>query len=226
MRAVTVRAVAMTSGEVPLPRTISTRRMMLAGLKKCMPTTSDALPDAAAMASMSRVEVFDASTAPARQIFPSEANTSRLTARLSNTASITRSTGSSASMPPLVRIRAAAAAAASASSRPFSTAALKVLRTRSIPAASASGLVSTSTTSNPAVARLIAIPDPMVPAPSTPTVLTARPAAPESSSAAMPVKFPLRGVRRRLARPPWRFPGRRRCTSCKGHIGRRRARAD
>ena len=70
MRRVTSRAVAMTSGAVALPRTISTSRMMLAGLKKCIPTTSRARPDAAAMASMSRVEVFEASTAPARQTVP------------------------------------------------------------------------------------------------------------------------------------------------------------
>lgn len=183
MRRVTSRAVAMTSGAVALPRTISTSRMMLAGLKKCIPTTSHARPDAAAMASMSKVEVLEASTAPARQTVPSDRNTSRLTARLSNTASITRSALASASMLPPARTRSSAAAAAGASRRPFWTAAARVLRSRSMPADRASWRVSTSTTSSPAVAKLMAMPEPMVPAPSTPTLCTARAPARESCSA-------------------------------------------
>ena len=77
----------LASREESLPRTISTSRMTFAGLKKCMPTTSEGRPEAAAIASTSRVEVLVASTAPAFASCPSRPNTSRLTARFSNTAS-------------------------------------------------------------------------------------------------------------------------------------------
>ena len=48
------RSVASVSGEVSRPRTISTRRMMLAGEKKCMPATEAGRLVAEAIASMSR----------------------------------------------------------------------------------------------------------------------------------------------------------------------------
>ena len=59
----------------------------------------------------------------------------------------------------------------------MSTAAASIVRILSMPAASARSSLSTSVTSNPAVARLMAMPAPMVPEPSTPTLRTARGAA-------------------------------------------------
>ena len=62
--AASATAVASASGAVAAPRTISSSRMTLAGLKKCMPTTSCGRAVAAAISSTSRVEVLVASIAP------------------------------------------------------------------------------------------------------------------------------------------------------------------
>ena len=61
-RLATAIAVASVSGDVALPRTISTSRMTFAGLKKCRPTTLPGREVAAAMTSMSSVEVLVAMT--------------------------------------------------------------------------------------------------------------------------------------------------------------------
>ena len=63
--------------------------------------------------------------------------------------------------------RPRAAAAASASSRPLRSDASIAARARASPASSASCLASMSVTGMPPVARLIAMPEPIVPAPST-----------------------------------------------------------
>ena len=55
---------AIASGALAAPRTISNRRMTLAGLKKCVPTTSWGRAVAPAISSTSRVEVLVASNAP------------------------------------------------------------------------------------------------------------------------------------------------------------------
>ena len=64
--------VAMARAEVALPRTISSRRMTFAGLKKCKPMMSPARALPRAIASMSSVDVLVARIAPGRQ------NSSRL----------------------------------------------------------------------------------------------------------------------------------------------------
>ena len=56
--------VAITSLEVALPRTISSRRMTLAGLKKCVPMTDPGREVAAAISSIFSVEVLLARIAP------------------------------------------------------------------------------------------------------------------------------------------------------------------
>src|SRR5215813_10837264 len=83
--------VAMVSAEVCRPRTFSRSFMTFAGLKKCVPTTCAGRAVLAAMASMSSVEVLVARIACGAATRSSRANTSRFTARSSNTASITMS---------------------------------------------------------------------------------------------------------------------------------------
>ncbi|MOA33170.1 hypothetical protein D3C78_1544420 [compost metagenome] len=85
------RVVASTSGAVSRARTTSSRRMTLAGLKKCRPMTSCGRRVTAAMASTSRVEVLLARIAPGLHTSSRVRNTCCLIARFSNTASITRS---------------------------------------------------------------------------------------------------------------------------------------
>ena len=84
--------VAITSLLVRLPRTISSRRITLAGLKKCVPMTELRACVAEAISSMSSVEVLLARIAPGLQTRSSSRNTSFLMAMPSKTASITRST--------------------------------------------------------------------------------------------------------------------------------------
>ncbi|MNG23903.1 hypothetical protein D3C84_1085630 [compost metagenome] len=91
MRLAIFSVVARTSGAVAVLRTTSSRRMALAGLKKCRPTTSCGRRVTAAMVSTSRVEVLLARIAPTLHTSSSVRNTCCLIDRFSNTASITRS---------------------------------------------------------------------------------------------------------------------------------------
>ena len=91
MRRPTLIAVAITSLADFSPRTISSSRITLAGLKKCMPITLSGRLVAEAISSTSSVEVLVASTAPGLQILSSFAKTSFLIGISSKTASITMS---------------------------------------------------------------------------------------------------------------------------------------
>ena len=84
-------AVAITSGAVFSARTISSRRMMLAGEKKCRPTTSCGRLVCAAISFTSSVEVLVAMMAPGLAMLSSLAKISFFSARFSNTASMMRS---------------------------------------------------------------------------------------------------------------------------------------
>jgi hypothetical protein len=83
--------VASTSGAVLSPRTISSSRITLAGLKKCRPITSCGRLVKPAIVFRFSAEVFDARIAPGLQTSSSVLNTCCLTSMFSNTASITRS---------------------------------------------------------------------------------------------------------------------------------------
>ncbi len=84
-------AVATTAGRVARPRTISTSRITLAGLKKCTPITISGRRVALAMPSTSSEDVLVARTQSALTKESSSANTCRFTARSSKTASMTMS---------------------------------------------------------------------------------------------------------------------------------------
>ena len=83
--------VASTSLAVSLPRTTSSSFITLAGLKKCMPTTSCGRLVKAAILSTSSVEVLEARMAPGLATRSSSLKTFSLTPSSSNTASMMRS---------------------------------------------------------------------------------------------------------------------------------------
>ena len=83
--------VASTSLAVFSPRTTSSSFITLAGLKKCMPTTSCGRWVKEAMRLTSNVEVLEARMAPGFITASSCLNTASLTPISSNTASMTRS---------------------------------------------------------------------------------------------------------------------------------------
>ena len=121
MRRDSSEEVAMVSLAVLAPRTSSRSRMTFAGLKKCVPITASGRDVAEAIWSMSRVEVFEASTAPGLAILSRAAKTSFFTPISSKTASITMSASRIAprsSVPVMSPIRLSMSAW---ESRPFST---------------------------------------------------------------------------------------------------------
>ena len=113
--------VAIVSGPVSRPRTISTSFMTFAGLKKWWPMTFGPRPLARASASMSSVEVFDASTQSGRVTRPRSANVDVFSAMSSKTASTTMSTASKPSYVVVGVMSPIARSSASAVILPFAT---------------------------------------------------------------------------------------------------------
>ena len=114
MRRAIETAVISASGAVLSARTISHSFITLAGLKKCMPSTSCGRLVTAAIWSMFRYEVLLARTAWGFAQASSAVNTSFFTAMVSNTASMMRSAPLTFSRPttPLISpIRLAGASA-------------------------------------------------------------------------------------------------------------------
>ena len=108
MRRLICMDVLITGSEVWSARTTSSRRMTLAGEKKCRPITASGRPVTEAISSMFKPLVLVASTAPGLAMASSRVNTSFLMSIRSNTASITRSAearSSSDSDPVIIRIR-------------------------------------------------------------------------------------------------------------------------
>ena len=89
--------VAITSLLDFFPRTISSKRITLAGLKKCVPITASGRDVASAISSMFSVEVLLARIAPGLQARSRSANTLFFNAMPSKTASTTMSTSENAS---------------------------------------------------------------------------------------------------------------------------------
>jgi hypothetical protein len=97
MRRASSMVVAMVSFDVALPRTISRRRITLAGLKKWVPITWPGRDVALAIWSMSRVDVLLARMASGRAALSRAAKTFFLTSISSKTASTTMSASATAS---------------------------------------------------------------------------------------------------------------------------------
>ncbi len=90
-------AAASVAGAVLAPCTTSKVLMTLAGTKKCVPATASGRFVTAAIASMSRADVLENSSAPGFIAASSLVNTSFFTGICSNTASITTSQSAIAS---------------------------------------------------------------------------------------------------------------------------------
>ena len=141
------RATVIASRAEASPATTSTSRILAGGLKKCIPTTRSGCGSPEAIAVTLSDEVLVASTQPGSTISARRANSSRLSARSSGAASMTRPQSASA----------------------------RRSRTGFTPSgarASASGSGSWSSVSRLASAARAAIPAPIVPAPTTPTDFT------------------------------------------------------
>ena len=123
--------------------------------------------------------MLDARTAPARATSPMRRNTVFLTSISSNTASTIRSASESASMSE-AGVRSAAARA-SGVILPRATAPSRFRATVPAPRSSASGVASTIVTGIPARRQAVAMPEPMVPPPMTPTRSSRRGSTPLSS---------------------------------------------
>ena len=137
------RARASASGELAAPATSSTSRIFGTGLKKCSPTTRSGRGTPAAIALTSSDEVLVASSASGATISASAPNSERLTSSDSGTASIT----------------------ASQRARCASSSAHSIPSTRSRAAGSGSWM----STGSPASRAVVAIPAPIVPAPTIPS---------------------------------------------------------
>mmetsp|Transcript_20579 Transcript_20579/g.64289 ORF Transcript_20579/g.64289 Transcript_20579/m.64289 type:complete len:503 (-) Transcript_20579:5-1513(-) len=161
--------VASVSPEDADPRTFSSSGMILAGEKKCVPHTSCGREVAEAILSMSSVDVFVQSSAPGLAIASSSLKMAFFSSSRSKTASTYRSAveqaGSSSEVAVVMhRIRAPSL---SSLSLPFATFASYAARIPPMRVSSASGDLSTSVTGIPLLAKHIAIPPPIVPAPMT-----------------------------------------------------------
>ena len=113
--------VASTSGAVLAPRTTSSRRITLAGLKKCRPITSCGRLVNAAILLTSSVEVFEARIAPGFITSSSVLKTCSFTPMSSNTASMTTSASFRSSYFSVVDSSAMRASYLSCFSLPFLT---------------------------------------------------------------------------------------------------------
>ena len=153
------RATATASGLVSTPAITSTRRITGGGLKKCMPTTRWGTPEAAPIAVTGMDDVLLARTASVRSA--SSRRISPLSSRRSGAASMTRSQPSRSSMP---------AAGCSRSRAPSTGRRSHAASMRRTPRSSAPGTGSCRTVSSPDCAASWAIPPPIVPAPTTPTL--------------------------------------------------------
>ena len=113
--------VASTSLPVALPRTTSSKRITLAGEKKCVPITSCGRLVTAAIASTSSVEVLDARIAPGFITASSFLKISCFTSMRSNTASMTMSASLPASIESAGVISAMRLSISSCFNRPLDT---------------------------------------------------------------------------------------------------------
>ena len=147
---------------------------MLAGEKKCRPTTSCGRFVCAAISFTSRVEVLVAMMAPGLAILSSLAKISFFSAMFSNTASMMRSALPSSSIFNAGVSLANRSPACAAVMRPRLALASSVSLMRATPLSRASWVVSTMVTGKPALRKARPMPVPMVPAPRMPTVLMSR----------------------------------------------------
>src|SRR3954468_9524304 len=157
------RATASASSEDSRPAMTSTRGIRGAGLKKCRPTTRDGSAAARAIAVIGIDEVLEASTASGATC-GSTANSSCLSSRRSGAASTMSCAGARSSSAP-----ATSRAPGVPSKRPLARSFSVPARARRTPSAAAPSTGSKTSVRAPDWAASWAMPEPIVPAPTTPT---------------------------------------------------------
>ena len=171
------RATASARSEDSAPATTSSSAISGGGLKKCMPTTRSGWVAAGASAVTSSDEVLLASTQSAPTISESSAKSRCLSSTRSGAASMTSSQSAKPSSVGAACSCSLARSASAAAIRPLLTSRSSWRRIRLIPRSSASASGSCSSVRMPATQPSCAIPDPIVPAPATPSTVGASPAA-------------------------------------------------
>ncbi|KFJ70817.1 hypothetical protein DK45_4624 [Bordetella bronchiseptica] len=162
-------AAATTSAWVAAPRTISSKGITGAGLKKCSPTTSCGRRVLCAIRSTSSVDVLVPRMAPGLRTRSSSRKTAHFTAMSSNTASMARSACAMPAISPVVATAATRCSACLDVSRLRAARRSKCWHTCARPCASRSASTSCQITGRPASARQMTMPVPIVPAPTTAT---------------------------------------------------------
>ena len=167
-------AVASVVGLDAAPRTFSSSGITFAGEKKCVPTTASGREVAAAISSMLSVDVFVARIAPCLHAPSSCLRTVCLIDMRSNTASTAMSAAATpaSSYVVVVRMRPTRSSNAAALSLPLSTCRCQLPRIVLRPRSSASADVSMMVTGTPRSAKHIAMPPPIVPAPTIAALLS------------------------------------------------------
>src|SRR2546427_11130163 len=198
-------AVLTAASSVRPVRTTSTSFMSGTGLKKWRPSTCPGRRVAAAIAVTLHDEVLEARIARGGQTRSSLANVSFLSGWFSVIASTTRSQSwrsSSRVVPPM---RPSASSFAFASILPRATSASSVVLRLPRPRWSRSSLASTTVVAKPAWAETCAMPDPMSPQPSTPTLsMGIGPPGLREASGQLVAEAPARQRRRFVVRGPGR----------------------
>ena len=159
------------SSLVFMPGDISTSFISCAGRQKCMPTKRSSRPLPPAISVMEMVEVFDANRVCGGHTALSLPNSSCLTAKSSNTASMTMSQSAMSARSVVPDQFAMICSSCSCSSFLRCTDFSRKARVCSLALSSAGCRVSYTRVRKPARAATMAIPAPMVPLPATPTVL-------------------------------------------------------
>ncbi len=160
---------SIVSGVVWRPAITSTSFMTGAGLKKCIPTTGRSSPLDISVSE--REEVLDAKIVSGLQIPCNFENSSFFRSIRSSAASTTRSQSATLSFSPVV-IRPRMSSILACSILPFETSRERFFSILCLPPAANSSEMSQRTTSYPSVtANACAIPEPIVPAPITPTFI-------------------------------------------------------
>ncbi len=160
-----------TSGAETTVRTTSTKPRIGAGLKKCIPTTRSGRPVATESVVTDRLEVLVARMVSGSTIRSSSARTRDLRSASSGTASMISWQPFRSARSVVTVIAASVAARSSSVSLPRSTARAVDRSSRALAAAAASADTSAPTTWTPWRATTSAIPAPMVPRPTMPTLL-------------------------------------------------------
>ena len=165
-------ASAMVSSLALRGRTISTRAITGAGLKKWTPHTRSGRPVSMASSMTGRVDVLVARMVPVAQMRSSSLNTCRLAPRSSTIDSSTRSHSASSPRSDVAVTRPSVAWRSSSDSFPFSTCLARLFSSPATVASAVSCRRDRRTTSCPVLAAVSAMPEPMIPEPTMPTRFT------------------------------------------------------